>query len=95
MSSPQLQALSEAVSEALGEPRRALWLLLAWSSSAALVWLVNIFIYRRYFHPLAKIPGPFLPAVTRLYLWYYSVVVEGQFYRKIEQWHKTYGNMDR
>jgi len=55
------------------------------------VWMLIETIYRRYFHPLSKIPGPFIPAVTRLYLWYQSIVKEGQSYKMIEQLHKTYG----
>jgi len=58
---------------------------------ALLVWLVIEAFYRRYLHPLAKVPGPFLPAITRYYLWYYTIVHEGQFYRKIEEWHRKYG----
>lgn len=60
-------------------------------SLALLVWLVIEAFYRRYLHPLAKIPGPALPAVTRFCLWYYTIVQEGQFYKKIEQWHRKYG----
>jgi hypothetical protein len=62
---------------------------------ALVLWAIVLVVYRRYFHPLSKIPGPFLPAVTRLYIWYYSVVQEGQFYKHIERWHETYGNMTR
>ena len=53
----------------------------------SLVYLVSVVIYRRYFHPLAKIPGPFLPAVTTLYGLYYFE----RYYRKIDELHKTYG----
>jgi hypothetical protein len=59
---------------------------------AFFIWTLILVIHRRYFHPLSKIPGPALPAVTRLYLWYYTIIEEGQFYRKIEELHKIYGN---
>jgi hypothetical protein len=48
-------------------------------------------VYRRYFHPLAKIPGPFLPAITRLYCWYHNVVKEGTYYKRIDEMHEKYG----
>ncbi|KAF2141086.1 uncharacterized protein K452DRAFT_299132 [Aplosporella prunicola CBS 121167] len=48
-------------------------------------------VYRRYFHPLAKIPGPFLPAVTVLYQTFYN----GRYYRKIEEMHQRYGPVVR
>lgn len=53
--------------------------------------LLSIVLYRRFFHPLAKVPGPFLPAVTRLYAWYYNVPKEGKFYKEIERLHNIYG----
>jgi cytochrome P450 len=48
-------------------------------------------IYRRFFHPLAKIPGPFLPAVTKLYQSYYNC----RYYLEIERLHDRYGPVVR
>src|SRR5262245_42758835 len=59
---------------------------------AVVLWLASVVAYRRYFHPLARIPGPFLPAVTRLYLWYYNSIQEGQYYKRIEEMHAQYGS---
>ncbi|KAK6087164.1 cytochrome P450 [Seiridium cupressi] len=59
---------------------------------ASLGWVVTTIIYRRYFHPLARVPGPFLPATTRLYIWYHNGVREGQFYKKLEQLHGRLGD---
>lgn len=56
-------------------------------------WLSGTVIYRRFFHPLAKIPGPFLPAVTRLYAFYYNVIKGGVFYLEIERLHEVYGQL--
>ena len=55
-------------------------------------------IYRITLHPLAKFPGPKLPAVTRWYEAYYEVFVDGtggKFGEKIEEWHKKYGPIVR
>jgi hypothetical protein len=60
-----------------------------------LFWIVSNVVYRRFFHPLAKIPGPFFPAVTRLYIWYWNVIKDGHFYRKIEELHARYGPVVR
>ncbi|KAK9773097.1 putative Cytochrome P450 [Seiridium cardinale] len=62
---------------------------------ASLGWVVTTIIYRRYFHPLARVPGPFLSATTRLYIWYHNGVREGQLYKKLEQLHGRYGSVVR
>lgn len=61
------------------------------AAEAALVGIVYLICYRLFFHPLAKIPGPFLPATTRLYLWYHNAVKEGLYYKKIDDMHDKYG----
>jgi cytochrome P450 len=48
-------------------------------------------IYRRYFQPLAKIPGPFIPAVTKLYQSYYNC----RYYLEIERLRQKYGPVVR
>lgn len=52
---------------------------------------VSVCIYRRFFHPLAKIPGPFLPAVTKLYQSTYN----RRYYLQIENLHQKYGPIVR
>ena len=64
-------------------------ILLAYVGGAYLLYLLLLVIYRRFFHPLAKIPGPFWPAVTTWYQTYYS----GQYYREIERLHEEYGTI--
>src|SRR5262249_46501370 len=70
----------------------------SWASSWTLIaiesyilYFITLVIYRCYFHPLASVPGPFLASVTRLYAWYYNVILEGQFYKEIERMHEVYG----
>jgi hypothetical protein len=51
------------------------------------VYTLALVVYRRFLHPLAKIPGPFLPAVSTLYQSAYN----RKYYLQIEQMHKKYG----
>lgn len=47
-------------------------------------------IYRLYFHPLAKFPGPKLAAITHLYEGYYDVVHKGAYIFEVGKMHKKY-----
>ncbi|CAG9982715.1 unnamed protein product [Clonostachys byssicola] len=57
-----------------------------------LVYIASVAIYRLYFHPLAKFPGPRLAAVTGLYEAYYDLYLNGQYTFKIAELHNKYGN---
>lgn len=57
-----------------------------WSLYVALV-----AVYRLYFSPLAHIPGPRLPALTRWYEAYYEIVLSGQYSFHIDKLHDLYG----
>jgi hypothetical protein len=48
-------------------------------------------IWRLYFSPLAKFPGPKVAALTMLYEIYYEMVKGGQYTFKIGELHKEYG----
>ncbi len=48
-------------------------------------------IYRLYFHPIARFPGPKLAALTRWYEFYYEIVKQGQMTFHIQELHKKYG----
>ncbi len=48
-------------------------------------------IYRLYFSPLAKFPGPKLAALTLWYEFYYGVIKKGQYTFKIRRMHQKYG----
>lgn len=48
-------------------------------------------IYRLYLHPLAKIPGPKLAALTYFYEIYFNIVKPGMFVWEIKRLHEIYG----
>jgi hypothetical protein len=58
---------------------------------AWLAYLGALGIYRLYFSPLAKFPGPKLAALSKWYEFYYDVVLKGRFTFKIQELHKIYG----
>jgi len=62
--------------------------------TAATAWLAYIFglvVYRLYFHPLAKFPGPKYAALSRWHEYYYDVHLQGKFIFHIQALHKKYG----
>ena len=58
-----------------------------------LVYNIGLAIYRAFFHPLAKIPGPWLAGVTQWYETYYELVPNGggMFTKRIKKMHEQYG----
>jgi hypothetical protein len=55
------------------------------------LWLLYTVIYNLFLSPLAKFPGPKLAAVTSWYEFYWDGVHKGQYYFRIEEMHKKYG----
>ena len=61
---------------------------------AALIFLaycISLAVYRLYFSPLAKFPGPKLAALTLWYEFYYDVIQRGRYTWKIAELHERYG----
>lgn len=51
-------------------------------------------VYRVYFSPLSRFPGPKLAAATLLFEAYYDVIKQGQYTFKIRELHKQYGSSE-
>lgn len=54
-------------------------------------YLAVLCIYRLYFHPLAKFPGPRLAAVTTWYEGYYDIIHKGRYIFEVGRMHQKYG----
>jgi cytochrome P450 len=59
------------------------------------LYYVSLIIYRLWFHPLAKFPGPKLAAATQLYEIYYDIAKRGMFIWEIQRMHEVYGPVVR
>ena len=59
--------------------------------AALAIYWAGLVLYRLFFHPLAKFPGPRWAAVTSWYEAYYEIVKKGQYSKKISQLHDQYG----
>ncbi|KAL2425367.1 Cytochrome P450 monooxygenase sdnE [Exophiala dermatitidis] len=62
---------------------------------AYITYLAGLVVYRLYFHPLAKFPGPKYAAISRWHEFYYEVVKKGQFTFKVQELHRKYGPIVR
>lgn len=61
----------------------------------SLFYTIALPIYRVYFSPLSKFPGPKIAAATLWYEFYYDVILSGQYTFKIQELHKQYGPIVR
>ncbi len=55
-------------------------------------YLVLKTLYRLYFHPLSRFPGPKLAGITTLYGAYYDLPPHSSYVKKLVELHDIYGN---
>ncbi|GAB1737231.1 hypothetical protein NU219Hw_g1162t1 [Hortaea werneckii] len=72
---------------------RPIWPLAILTLLAAITYVGAICIYRLFFHPLSKYPGPWLAAVSQCYVLYYAW--RGDLHLQQQAWHAKYGHMVR
>ncbi|KAL3440678.1 cytochrome P450 [Aspergillus insuetus] len=63
--------------------------------STYVVYSAGLGLYRLFFHPLAKFPGPKYAVLSRWHERYYDVYLGGKFIFWIEEQHKKYGPVVR
>ncbi|KAI9778818.1 MAG: hypothetical protein M1839_007908 [Geoglossum umbratile] len=65
------------------------------AAALSLLYILSGAIYRLYFSPVAKFPGPKLAALTFWYEFYYDVVKRGRYTWEIGRMHQKYGPIVR
>lgn len=70
---------------------RLSWQYAAVAAVVTVFYILIVGVYRLFFHPLAKFPGPKLAALTRWYEAYYDIILEGQYEFRIQRMHEQYG----
>ena len=55
-----------------------------------LCYVTGLIISRLFFHPLSRIPGPKLAAISGWYSFYYNFIVDGQYSKSFEALHRRY-----
>lgn len=70
------------------------WSMLMAAIVALLSYLIVQTIYRLYFHPLSKFPGPKIAAIGRFYEFYFNVIKGGMYIWEIQRMHEKYGKHD-
>ncbi|KIW83157.1 hypothetical protein Z517_02401 [Fonsecaea pedrosoi CBS 271.37] len=65
------------------------------SGVAGLTYLFGLVVYRLYFHPLARFPGPKYAAISTWHEYYYDVHLQGKFIFYIKALHEKYGPIVR
>lgn len=67
------------------------WKLTFAATSTYFIYIACLVVYRIFFHPLAKFPGPRYAALSRWHECYFDVYQQGKFIFWIEEQHKKYG----
>ena len=65
--------------------------LLGYGLLLGILYYVGLVIWRLFFHPLSKFPGPRLAAATRWYEFYEDVILGGVTPKRYPALHKRYG----
>ncbi|KAJ3850649.1 cytochrome P450 [Lentinula lateritia] len=63
--------------------------------SSLFLYVGALAIYRLFFHPLSKYPGPLLASLTDWYEMYYNIIKGGALVTKINRLHKIHGPVIR
>jgi len=58
---------------------------------AFVIYALTLVMYRAYFSPLSKIPGPKLASMTQCYEMYYDLIQAARFPWQIKKLHELYG----
>lgn len=61
--------------------------------SLVIFYAVALALYRIFFHPLRRYPGPVLAAVTDWYEAYYNIIKKGGLLLEIERLHELHGKL--
>ncbi|KAF2681567.1 cytochrome P450 CYP682H1 [Lentithecium fluviatile CBS 122367] len=63
-------------------------------STVVFAYWITLISYRSLFSPLSKIPGPWLAGVTYYYEAFYEVWLGGQYFKRVTQLHRKYGDRE-
>jgi hypothetical protein len=55
-------------------------------------WALAVVVARLVFHPLRKVPGPWMASLTTWYEFYYDVILGGVYVKQVLQLHERYGD---
>ena len=58
-----------------------------------LFWEIGWIIYCRYFHSLARVPGPYLASISEIYRFYYNYIRKGALYLEFDKLKEQYGEI--
>lgn len=62
-------------------------------TATLLAYAFSKIVFRLFFHPLARFPGPKLVAASGLYEFYWDAIRQGQYFREIDKMHRKYGKL--
>lgn len=68
-----------------------LWSLVSTFTILLVGYWISLGVYRVFFHPLAKFPGPKLAGLTYWYDFYFEVVKLGKLHKQLNYLHSKYG----